>query len=472
MRRLGKRMMSAETTASTATGRSGFDEFDFSKALFGALDKRGFAKPTPIQSAAIPHILDGRDLIGLAQTGTGKTGAFVLPLAQNLADDAAEAAEKGARRFGKTGCAALILAPTRELAVQIHEDVEAFGGALGLKSAVILGGVSRGRQEKALSQGVDVVVGTPGRILDLIQTRHLTLSDCTDFVLDEADQMLDLGFIRDVRAIASRLPKQRQTLMFSATWPESVAGLAKELLKNPATIRAGEQQEKPTPERIAQTLRFVGENPSRAEALRDVFADASVTRAIVFTRTKRGANKVAEILDRAGVGAAPIHGNKSQNARQKALDTFKSGEIRALVATDIAARGIDVPGVSHVVNFDMPDTAEAYVHRIGRTARAGKDGLAISLCGAEEMGELKAIEKLIGFSIPVSGDAPRPSRDEARAAESARKEKRAEQMTRRGRGGGRSGSNGKTGRKPGGSQKSGARGGAGAKRRGRSGAMA
>ena len=453
------------------TVEGGFETFELCDALNHALDKRGFHTPTPIQTAAIPLILDGRDLIGLAQTGTGKTAAFALPLVQNLADDAEETAARGDRRLRRTECSALILAPTRELAVQIHEDVAAFGGALGLKSAVILGGVARGPQEKKLAPGVDVVVGTPGRILDLMNTKHLSLSGCTDFVLDEADQMLDLGFIRDVRAIAARLPKDRQTLMFSATWPENVAGLARELLKEPAQVRAGRQEEKPTPERIAQKVLFVGDEVSRPEALRDVFADETVKRAIVFTRTKRGANKVAEVLEKAGVGAQAIHGNKSQNARQRALDAFKSGSVRALVATDIAARGIDVPNVTHVVNFDMPVTAEAYVHRIGRTARAGREGLAISLCGAEEIGELNAIERLIGFAIPVGGDAPRPSREAVRAAESAQKEKRsAQKQGRRRTGGGRGGQG--AGSRDDGAKSRNAKRGSGAKRRGRPGAAA
>ncbi|MEM9726278.1 MAG: DEAD/DEAH box helicase, partial [Pseudomonadota bacterium] len=424
---LAQRELILTNTPSSA----GFEAFDLGAPLQRALSERGFTTPTPIQAAAIPQILEGRDLIGLAQTGTGKTAAFVLPLAQNLADE-----DDGARRR-PTRCSALILAPTRELAVQIHDDVVLFGGALKLKSAVILGGVARGPQERALAPGVDVVVGTPGRILDLLNTRHLSLEDCTDFILDEADQMLDLGFIRDVQKIARRLPTDRQTLMFSATWPSSVADLADELLTDPVKIRAGEQSEKPTPERIAQQIRFVGGDAGRPDVLRGVFDDPSVRRAIVFTRTKRGANKVAEVLERAGVNAAPIHGNKSQNARQRALDAFKSGELRALVATDIAARGIDAPNVSHVVNYDMPTTAETYVHRIGRTARAGKDGLAISICGAEELSELNAIERLIGFAIPVVGDAPRPSKAEARAAEAAAKERRASSKRPPRRGGGR-----------------------------------
>ncbi|MEL6978502.1 MAG: DEAD/DEAH box helicase [Pseudomonadota bacterium] len=414
---------------SNETDESGFGAFGFDPALKAALDARGFHTPTPIQCDAIPYILDGCDLIGLAQTGTGKTAAFALPLAQNVADDAADG---GARRKGPR-CAALILAPTRELAVQIHEDLEAFGGALKLSSAVILGGVSRGAQERALARGVDLVVGTPGRVLDLIKTGHLNLADCTDFVLDEADQMLDLGFIRDVRAIVARLPKDRQTLMFSATWPDSVAGLARDLLRDPVTIEAGRREEAPTPERIAQAVMFVGERVSRAEALKNVFDDPAVARAIVFTRTKRGANKVAEILQDAGVGAEAIHGNKSQNARQRALDAFKRGEARALVATDIAARGIDAPEVTHVINFDMPVTPETYVHRIGRTARAGRDGLAVSLCGPEEMSDLKAIERLIGFSITRAGAAPEPSRAAVRAAEAAAREKNAAKKSGRGR---------------------------------------
>lgn len=394
-----------------------FDALGLSAPVRRVLAERGFSKPTPIQAKAIPPVLDGADLVGLAETGSGKTLAFVLPILDDLA---LEKSEEGFS-VGARECAALILAPTRELAVQIHDDVVAFGKPLGLSSAVILGGVPRGRQERALSRGVDIVVGTPGRILDLASTDHLRFGVCEDFVLDEADRMLDLGFVHDVRRIARSLPKDRRTLMFSATWPDNVAKLAADLLNDPVRIEAGERKAKPTPDRIAQSIIFVARGaddpeplPSRADALRDVFADDAVSKAIVFTRTKRGANRVAELLEKAGVGADAIHGNKSQNARQRALDNFKSGKIRALVATDIAARGIDVPDVTHVVNFDMPTTAETYVHRIGRTARAGKSGGSVSLCCAEEMGELRDIERLIGKSIDKVGTAPRPVKPTAK----------------------------------------------------------
>ena len=378
-----------------------FEALGLGSPLARAALARGLETPTSIQTAAIPKILDGEDVIGLAQTGTGKTAAFTLPLLQNLADDLedAEDAPRGPR--------ALILAPTRELAVQINDTVRSVAGAVGVASVVIVGGVSRGPQEKALAAKPHVVVGTPGRILDLINTRHLRLHAVSDFILDEADQMLDLGFIPDVRRIARGLSKERQTAMFSATWPKHVAALAEELLDNPVRVVAGERKERPAPpSAIDQLIHFVQTNGERLDALRAVFEDQDVASAIVFTRTKRGANRVSAVLEKIGVEAAPIHGNKSQNARQAALNRFKSGELRALVATDIAARGLDIKDVSHVVNFDMPVTAEAYVHRIGRTARAGATGAALSFCGPEELDLLKAIEKLLGKPVPKRGERP------------------------------------------------------------------
>ncbi len=361
-----------------------FAEFSLSPALLKALDKAGFTAATPVQSGAIPPQLQGRDVLALAQTGTGKTAAFALPLIEKLAGRA------GRRPAGSAH--ALILAPTRELAVQIDEELRRFGAAMALRTVLVLGGMSRFKQVKALSQGVDVIVATPGRLMDLLNERDAHLGAIETLVLDEADRMLDMGFIREIRKIAAMIPKGRRTAMFSATMPREIEVLANELLHEPARIEVAPQGT--TIEKIDQRLVQVQAGSKRG-ALAGLLADPTMERVIVFARTKRGADRVAKNLETDGVRAEAIHGDKAQNARQRALDAFKRGNARVLVATDIAARGIDVAGVTHVVNFDLPDEPESYTHRIGRTGRNGAGGQAISLCDETERDKLRAIEKLI-----------------------------------------------------------------------------
>ncbi|MEW5727367.1 MAG: DEAD/DEAH box helicase, partial [Pseudomonadota bacterium] len=355
-----------------------------------AVAAEGYPPPPPIQAQAIPHLLEGRDVLGLAQTGTGKTAAFSLPILNHLGTQRRRPERKSAR--------VLVLTPTRELAVQIGQSFATYGANLRIKKHVIFGGVGQHPQVQALMGGLDVLVATPGRLLDLINQGHCVLDSVEVFVLDEADRMLDMGFIHDVRRIASRLPKQRQTLLFSATMPDSVTDLAASLLNQPVRVEVTPVAS--TAERIEQKVLFVGRDKKR-DLLLELLSDRAVARAIVFTRTKHGANKIAEILQKGGVKADAIHGNKSQNARQKALADFRDGRVRALVATDIAARGIDIDGITHVINFDLPNEPESYVHRIGRTARAGADGIALSLCDAEEVAYLKAIERTTRQVVPV-----------------------------------------------------------------------
>ena len=370
-----------------------FSGLGVAEPILRALSAENYATPTPIQAQTIPLLLTGRDLLGIAQTGTGKTAAFVLPILQRLAADMPVA--KGPRVLR-----ALILAPTRELAIQIGERVQAYGKNLNLRHTVILGGVGQGPQVKALAAGVDILIATPGRLLDLFNQRHVRLDRVSFLVLDEADRMLDMGFIRDVRRIVAALPKDRQSLLFSATMPNDVSKLAGDLLRDPARVEV-------TPktvavERIDQKVYMV-ETAAKRGLLTYLLAEAALNRVIVFTRTKHGANKVAEHLEKAGVSSDAIHGNKSQGARQRALDGFRTGQVRVLVATDIAARGIDVDGISHVINFDLPNVPESYVHRIGRTARAGAEGAAISFCDGSERAFLRDIEKLIRRTLPVAG---------------------------------------------------------------------
>ncbi len=354
--------------------------------LLRALTGAGYERPTPIQAAAIPPVLAGRDLCGTAQTGTGKTAAFALPILQQLS------ATRGAG-----GIRALILSPTRELAAQIGDSFRIYGQFLKIRHTVAFGGVGQGAQERALKAGVDVLIACPGRLLDLMGQGLVKLDRIEIFVLDEADRMLDMGFIHDVRRVVSLLPRQRQTLLFSATMPRDIEELAATMLKTPARVSVAPPAA--TADRVRQSVQFVDKASKRA-ALQRILDDPRLTRVIVFTRTKHGANRVAEALSRAAIGAEAIHGNKSQNARERALANFKSGVTRVLVATDIAARGIHVDGVSHVINFDLPEVAETYVHRIGRTARADADGEAISLCDGEERGLLREIEKLTRQRIP------------------------------------------------------------------------
>ena len=370
-----------------------FSGLGVAEPILRALSSENYQTPTPIQAQTIPLLLSGRDLLGIAQTGTGKTAAFVLPILQRLAAETPVA--KGPRALR-----ALILAPTRELAIQIGERVQAYGKNLGLRHTVILGGVGQGPQVKALTAGVDILIATPGRLLDLFNQRHVRLNQVSFLVLDEADRMLDMGFVRDVRRIVAALPKERQSLLFSATMPNDVAKLAGDLLRDPARVEV-------TPktvavERIDQKIYMV-ETAAKRGLLTYLLADTALRRVIVFTRTKHGANKVAEHLEKAGVSSDAIHGNKSQGARQRALDGFRTGQVRVLVATDIAARGIDVDSISHVINFDLPNVPESYVHRIGRTARAGAEGAAISFCDGSERAFLRDIEKLIRRTLPVAG---------------------------------------------------------------------
>jgi ATP-dependent RNA helicase RhlE len=365
-----------------------FNGFGLAAPLVNALTKMGYAKPTPIQAQAIPVLMKGRDLVGIAQTGTGKTAAFALPILNRLIADKRPAPQGGAR--------VLVLSPTRELASQIAQSFRDLSAGLPLAIAVVFGGVPHGAQIRALARGLDVLVATPGRLLDHLEARVCNLGAVEFFVLDEVDQMLDLGFIKPIRRIVRDLPRKRQNLFFSATMPPDIRRLAGELLNDPHEISVAPAAT--TVDRVEQTVVHV-DAPRKRDMLVELFADPALTRAIVFTRTKHGADRVARSLDEAGISALAIHGNKSQGQRERSLAAFRSGAARALVATDIAARGIDIDDVSHVVNFELPEVAEAYVHRIGRTARAGKGGQAISLCDAAERDLLRAIERLTRLRI-------------------------------------------------------------------------
>jgi len=360
-----------------------------------ALEAEGYTTPTPIQTQAIPSLIAGRDLLGIAQTGTGKTAAFAVPIMQRLVGNPARPTPRSVR--------ALILTPTRELAAQIGDSFRTYGRYVGLRHALVFGGVGQKPQVDSIARGVDILVATPGRLLDLLEQRHVKLDTVEVLVLDEADRMLDMGFIRDVKKIIAMTSRKRQSLCFSATMPADVEHLVREILTDPVRIEVTPPAT--TVERIDQRVYHVDGGNKRA-LLGEVLKEKSLARVIVFTRTKHGANKVAEHLARTGVVAEAIHGNKSQSARQKALDNFRRGHARVLVATDIAARGIDVDGITHVVNFELPEVPEAYVHRIGRTARAGHDGTALSFCGQDERGLLRDIERKIGRSITVVDTHP------------------------------------------------------------------
>jgi ATP-dependent RNA helicase RhlE len=365
-----------------------FKDLGLARPLLSTLAAEGYETPTPIQVMAIPPVLAGRDLLGIAQTGSGKTAAFALPILHRLAETR--------RAAPRRGCRVLVLSPTRELATQIAESFRTYGAGMGLSVAVVFGGVKYGPQIRALAGGVDILVATPGRLIDHLNEKVAELSGVETLVLDEADQMLDLGFLQPIRRIVSALPKARQTLFFSATMPGEIAKLAADFLTNPAKAQATPTA---TPvERIDQSVIFV-EGARKSPLLAELCADAKVSRALVFTRTKRAADKVAKYLEGAGVEAASIHGDKTQGQRERALAAFKAGQVRVLVATDIAARGIDVDAVSHVVNYDLPFVPEAYVHRIGRTARAGAAGVAISLVADDERPLLKDIQKLTRQTI-------------------------------------------------------------------------
>jgi ATP-dependent RNA helicase RhlE len=367
-----------------------FQDFSLADPIQRALREENYVTPTPIQAQTIPIALTGRDIVGIAQTGTGKTAAFALPILNRLLENRIRVQPKAAR--------VLVLSPTRELSSQILESFNAYGRHIRLTSALAIGGVPMGRQVRSVLGGVEVMVATPGRLLDLVRSNAFRLNQVEYLVLDEADRMLDMGFINDIRKIVAKLPLKRQTLLFSATMPKDIAELAEQMLRDPARVAVTPVAS--TAERITQRIVQV-DHSGKAAFLAQLLKQEPVDRALVFTRTKHGADKVVKGLAKAGIVANAIHGNKSQNHRERVLAAFRSGEIRTLVATDIAARGIDVDGISHVVNFDLPNVPETYVHRIGRTARAGADGIAISLvAGAEEMGYLRDIERLIRVALP------------------------------------------------------------------------
>lgn len=368
-----------------------FKNLNLIEPILKALISEGYTQPTPIQEQAIPHILKGKDLLGCAQTGTGKTAAFAIPILQNLYNQ--QKASKEPKQIK-----VLVLAPTRELAIQIGESFTAYGQHTDLKNTVIFGGVSQKPQTNTLRAGVDILIATPGRLLDLIGQKYINLSQVKYFVLDEADRMLDMGLVHDVKRIITQLPKVRQTMMFSATMPNEISKLVESILKNPEKVEVTPVSS--TIDIIKQGVYFV-QKKHKKSLLIDLLKDESIASALVFSRTKHGANKITQDLVKAGIEAQAIHGNKSQTARQLALSNFKSRKTRVLVATDIAARGIDVEELPMVINFDLPDTAETYVHRIGRTGRAGLGGVALSFCDDEEKDMLKDIQKLIAKSIPV-----------------------------------------------------------------------
>lgn len=389
-----------------------FNELPLHETILANIAEVGYETPTPIQAQSIPPLLERHDLLGIAQTGTGKTAAFTLPMLQHLMG----------RNFSLTPCEprSLILAPTRELASQIKENLDSYGKNLKVKSAVIFGGVGQAAQVAALRNGLDILIATPGRLLDLMNQGHCKLNRVEIFVLDEADRMLDMGFIHDIRKVIAKLPEKKQTLLFSATMPSEIAGLAHKLLKNPTKVEVTPPSS--TVERIDQRIIFC-QKAHKYQLLRKILGEEGVNLTLVFTRTKHGANKIVDYLNHHKIETAAIHGNKSQSARETALANFKSGKIKVLIATDIAARGIDVDGVTHVINFDLPTEAESYVHRIGRTARAGKDGDAISFCDETERDALARVQKTIGKKLPTetfvgvaeasvkSSRPPKPYRD-------------------------------------------------------------
>ncbi|MBU1099103.1 MAG: DEAD/DEAH box helicase [Bacteroidetes bacterium] len=373
-----------------------FKKINLIQTLQKSLAEEGYIRPTPIQNRAIPIILSGKDLLGCAQTGTGKTAAFALPILQILSNK-----KEGAPR--RRTIRSLILTPTRELAVQIGDSFTAYGKHTGLKNVVVFGGVKQRLQTDRLKAGVDILVATPGRLLDLMEQNYIILNHLELFVLDEADRMLDMGFINDVKKIISKLPSKRQSLFFSATMPDEIVKLAKTILVNPVKIEI--TPESPTVEAIKQSLYYVA-RPDKKNLLIHLLKDPAIVSALVFTRTKHGADIVAKVLNKANILSEAIHGNKSQNARQRALNNFKEKKTRVLVATDIAARGIDIDELSHVINYEIPNIPETYVHRIGRTGRAGLGGVAISFCDGEERAFLKDINKLIAIPIPLIEDHP------------------------------------------------------------------
>ncbi len=375
-----------------------FQELNLIEPILKSLNTEGYTQPTPIQEQSIPSILKGKDLLGCAQTGTGKTAAFAIPMLQLLH-------QKHINTKASKAIKALVLTPTRELAIQIQESFNAYGSNLNLRHLVIFGGVGQQPQTDALRKGVDILVATPGRLLDLMNQGFISLKDLEIFVLDEADRMLDMGFIHDVKKVISKLPAIRQTLFFSATMPTEIQKLADTILNNPVKVEVTPAAT--TAETIKQAVYFV-DKPDKKKLLIHLLQDKSIPSALVFTRTKHGADRIAKDLNKVGIKTEAIHGNKSQNARQRALTNFKSRQIRVLIATDIAARGIDIDELTHVFNYELPNIPESYVHRIGRTGRAGASGTAISFCDAEENEYLLDIQKTIKMVIPIVEDHPYP----------------------------------------------------------------
>jgi ATP-dependent RNA helicase RhlE len=382
-----------------------FTELGLATPIARALDEERYETPTPIQAQTIPHVMAGRDVVGIAQTGTGKTAAFALPILHYLAHQK--------KRAERRTCRVLVLSPTRELSGQIVDSFRAYGRHLRLQVALAIGGVPINRQRSALANGADILVATPGRLLDLVQSGALRLDHVEILVLDEADRMLDMGFIHDIRKIIKQVPAQRQTLFFSATMPKEIEDLARHMLRDPARVAVTPVAS--TAERIAQRVVHV-DKAGKLALLAETLRTENIDRAIVFTRTKHGADKVVRQLQQRGIASAAIHGNKSQNQRDRALTDFRTGRVRTLIATDIAARGIDVDGISHVINFDLPNVPESYVHRIGRTARAGAAGVAISFCDGEERAYLRDIEKLIRMRVPATDSRGQVVADDRQAS--------------------------------------------------------
>lgn len=431
--------MNQEDTTQRSREPIGFATLGITGLLLKATEVAGYTEPKPIQIAAIPPQMEGRDILGIAQTGSGKTAAFALPILSKIM-------ALGSKRRPKTA-RALILAPTRELAVQIEETIRTLAKGAHISTALVLGGVSRFSQVKKIQPGVDVLIATPGRLTDLVREGDLVLADTTWLVLDEADRMLDMGFINDVKRIAKATHPARQTALFSATMPDEIADLARGLLRNPTRVEVAPQGTAAA--EIKQSV-VLARTKQKRQILSKMLADESMRSVIIFARTKHGADRVTRDLERDGFPAAVIHGNKSQNARQSALNGFRSGSVRILVATDIAARGIDVPGISHVVNFDLPDEAESYVHRIGRTGRNGADGIAITMVDPTENAKLRAVEKIIRMKLPVEADhLGQP--DPQRSPEDRRIEAANDQPRNRAPQGQRPGGN-RNGQKPGGAK--------------------
>lgn len=389
--------MNVNTQENTTQACTNFHSLQLNEQLLRAIREEDYTIPTAIQSQAIPIILQGTDLLGCAQTGTGKTAAFALPILQLLSSKPAQ---------GKRKIRSLILTPTRELAMQIYDSFTTYGKYSGLKYTVVFGGVNQNPQIRTLQQGVDILIATPGRLLDLKNQGHINLQDVEIFVLDEADRMLDMGFINDIKKIIAVLPKKKQTLFFSATMPSDIKKLSNTILHNPAYVTVTPVAS--TAEKIEQFVYFV-DKERKSDLLLECLKNNELTTVLVFTRTKHGADKVVRVLQKAKITAEAIHGNKTQNARQRALDNFKAWKTRVLVATDIAARGIDVDNLGHVINYDLPNIAETYVHRIGRTGRAGAEGTAYSFCNAEERPYLRDIERLIAQKIQVVDNHPFPA---------------------------------------------------------------